>query len=461
MEYGKFEQQLKKLASTHEMPVHDSVFEEVIRTRAQRKKRKKLLWWFIPVMGIGIMSLVYVLANQSSSSNLSIASSQTAIKSTEKLLTESENQLQHANPINQSALPKREKEIKESGAKYTTSDNDFVHKHNRVQSHNIVRSKKVIAKQKNASRQFESGVYSSSQEKLSSIKLASAQRLNPASQGESQQIISITDSNKLTNETKKRIDTISDEFVKTNTDTLNTLTHSTSLTSTQPQQQLHSWRVFAQFGYHPILQVKNQNNHLPFGLSDSLGLTNQAHSAYSIQFGMGYTFHKNLTLMMGIGFYQMNFDQIVTTDVFKDSSFNEQFGNGPLTSNANSYIADYRLRSLEVPLLVEWRMSDKSIHPYLRGGVIYQYLYQTSSYVFDITNNTNMEFAEKRNHEFNRFQQHQVYLTAEFGLSYQIHKKLDVQLGLHNRLTSARWYKNEAARNYYFGGVNACIQYKF
>lgn len=401
MKNTTFEHTLKNLTNGVEIDVNQHQFNRVMELRANQKKRKKLLWWFGATAVVFIVATLTYLNLQEIGPNKQLlieAGEQQNTTSVKKEITANNSTIINKNTTEQPYhQPKQE-------AQALTPSNSIppIHSKNR---------RMVAVKTKHTPR------FNQPQTNIDNAAIAGmllASNLNQVvSLNRPQMVTPPVIQNQLTS--KNRI--------------LNPLDY-TLLSWSKPFAKKRAFKgIYLNTLYFPFAAAKNTSSLLPEQKAEMVGLSEDANYAYSVNGGLIYNLNNNIQLLVGVGIHKLQFDKIRTVDIKVDTSF-ESLTSG-VSYNNFEHVADLSFTWLDVPIAVRYNkpISNK-LSGYLQAGLQYRFLLQHKSYVFTVDSNALESYAVKNNYSDNRINKHQLALTIEPGLMYNITPKFALTLGL-------------------------------
>lgn len=402
MKNTTFEHTLKTLTNGVEIDVNQHQFSRVLELRANKKKRKKLIWWFGATAVVFIVATLTYLNFQKIGPNkqpLIEAGEQQNTTSVKKEITANNSNIIHKNkntteqPYHQ---PKQEEQV--------LNPSNTIPPQSKNKGMGAVKTKHTPR-------------FNQPQTNIDSASIAgmySASNLNQlVSLNRPQMITPPAIQNQLTS--KKLV--------------LNPMDY-TLLSWNKPSAKKRAFKgVYLNASYFPFTVAKNTSSFIPEQKAEMVGLSEDANYAYSVNGGLVYNLNSNTQLLAGVGIHTLQFDKIRTVDIKVDTNF-ESLTSG-VSYNNFEHVADLSFTWLDVPIAVRYNkpISNK-LGAYLQAGLQYRYLLQHKSYVFTVDSNALESYTVKNNYSDNRINKHQLALTIEPGLMYNITPKLALTLGL-------------------------------
>jgi opacity protein-like surface antigen len=403
MKNTTFEHTLKTLTNGVEIEVNQHQFNRVMELRANKKKRKKLLWWFGATAVVFIVATLTYLNFQAIGPNkqpLTEAGEQQNTTSVKKEITVNNSITKHKNkntteqPYHQ---PKQEEQVLNPSNAIT-----LIHSKNR-------RMGAIQTKHTSYFNQPQANIDSAA---ITGMFLAS--NLN--------QMMSLNRPQMITPPVIKNQLTLKNRILSPMDDTL--------LSWSKPFAKKRAFKgIYLNASYFPFTAAKNTSSLLPEQKAEMVGLSEDANYAYSINGGLIYNLNNNTQLLAGVGIHTLQFDKIRTVDIKVDTNF-ESLTSG-VSYNNFEHVADLSFTWLNIPVAVRYtKPISNKLGAYLQAGLQYRYLLQHKSYVFTVDSNALESYAVKNNYSSNRINKHQLALTIEPGLMYNITPKLALTLGL-------------------------------
>ncbi len=399
MKNTTFEQTLKALTNGVEIDVNQHQFNRVMELRANKNKRKKLLWGFgLTAMVLLVSTLTYI-------------------------------NFQAIGPNKQPLIEAGEQQNTTSVKKEITVNNSITKHKNK----NTTKQPYHQPKQKGQSNTITP--IQSNNRRMGAVKTKHTPRFNqPQIKIDSTAITGIflsSTSEQLVRLNRPKMITppaIQNQLMFKNT-VLNPIDY-TLLSWNKPSTKKRVFKgVYLNASYFPFTVAKNTSSFIPDQKAEMVGLSEDANYAYSVNGGLIYNLNSNTQLLAGVGIHTLQFDKIRTVDIKVDTNF-ESLTSG-VSYNNFEHVADLSFTWLDIPFAVRYNkpVSNKLVG-YLQAGLQYRFLLQHKSYVFTVDSNALESYAVKNNYSDNRINKHQLALTIEPGLMYNITSKLALTLGL-------------------------------
>lgn len=437
MKNSSFENNLKTITQGFEVGVDQHQFNRVMELRAQQNKRKKM-WWFGSVSAVVIGVLFYVSTTQYVSTN-----------------SENLDVNQHVEPHLESSVT-----IQTNKEKLTTP---YLYK----KQHEDKKSnqpKSELTDNKRIRTRLTTPIKTTKQTKLMASYSAPKKQLNSTSSTE--MFLNDTAKNlvKLTAINKPELIEVS-LFHQSLTTTPNVVLPAENKMfekgdAAKPTKLFKG--IYADATYFPFTSAKNASSLMPEEKASMVGLTEEANFAHTINIGAVFNLNKSLQLIAGIGLHTIRFDKIrevtITVDTMPES----------LVSNAAKlnfeHVADFSFTWLDAPIVLRYTKSmNGKFNWYVQTGLNYRYLVQNKSYVFHVDSNQLDRYELRTNHAVNRINKHQLAVTVEPGIMYNLTRNIAVNLGVPFQYDLLTVYnKAYADRNTYkLLGLKAGVQFNF
>lgn len=401
MKNTTFEQMLKTLTNGVEIDVNQHQFNRVVELRANQKKRKKLLWWFGATAVVFIVATITYLNFQAIGPNkqpLIEAGEQQNTTLVKKKITVNNSITKHKNTTEQPYHQPKQK------GQVLNPSNTITPTHSKNRRMGAVKTKHTP--------RFNQPQINNDSEAITEMFLAS--NLNQlVSLNRPQMVTPPAIQNQLTSKNRG----------------LNPVDY-TLLSWSKPLAKKRAFKgIYLNASYFPFTAAKNTSSFIPEQKAEMVGLSEDANYAYSVNGGLVYNLNSNTQLLAGVGIHTLQFDKIRTVDIKVDTNF-ESLTSG-VSYNNFEHVADLSFTWFDIPVAMRYNkpISNK-LGGYLQAGLQYRYLLQHKSYVFTVDSNALESYVVKNNYSDNRINKHQLTLTIEPGLMYNITPKLALTLGL-------------------------------
>jgi hypothetical protein len=494
MKQEEFEHTLKQLSGNFSLPVSNKMFDAVAEKRKKERRKRKFLAWMggcSVAAALMFFAVFYFIPSGhpgSGNNNSTVLHENFQNTTTERGATHARTEgktaagenIPHTMPAGNNTAVSDQTKVKNNG-KPGYSRNNIAPGIERSARHIPFftaegTTKKTVSKSKITTKQTLGSVHSDKPAENKSTNTNASDVVTPQDQpgettGNDQGIVmESSDTHRENNDREetgavtKKEETAVKPLIPPQTDMAGANNTGDSVVKpvTNEVTKPRKWMMGFYGDYTPVTSARNSNAAIPLPHTDSLGLSDKAKYAFSAGLKFGYLLSDRWTVSIGLGYHQVQFDEVRFASNIKIDSTHFESITSSLSGNlknADGYyyaynISDRSLGWMQVPLSVSYTATpQKRVSFYAQAGINYQLLVKSKGYEFTSWNDS-LKYEEVTDKASNRINKHQFALFIEPGVKIHITPRIQYQVGLTYRRHLTSLYRKEYQHNspaYYFG----------